>query len=65
MKTRTPAIARTWHVKAEAAGYAVYDPENRFRARFSTRAAADAYIADRSAARKRNAGRVPPCFPAA
>ena len=56
MKSRTPA--RTWHVAANCGGFAVFDPEGRFRVRFPDRAQADAYVADRSAARARNARRL-------
>ena len=51
------ARTRTWHVAADGPAFAVFDPEGRFRVRFPTRAQADAYIADRSAARARNARR--------
>lgn len=57
MSTRTKPITRTWHVRHDSRGYAVYDPEGRYRCHLDTQADADQFIRERQAARRRNAER--------
>lgn len=50
---RTQPQPRGWHIVLKDGRYSVYDPAGRFRLRFATQAAADAYIVQHTQPGKR------------